>query len=399
MRILFLADGRSPTTRSWLSAVMAVGHEIHLISTYPCEAIPGLASQAFLPLAFSGVGRKSSDPDSRNQEQKNWIGRVISRFRKTFLWARYYLGPLSLPLTANKYRHLVHRIQPDIVHALRIPYEGMLAAYTPRAYTVAVSSWGNDFTLHAGKSLPMWLATRACIRRADGFTADCRRDLRLARLWGLQENIPAIFAPGSGGLDVASLEGLRQRQLIKHPVIINPRGIRPVYVMNDQFFQALPAVLREFPQAVIYCAAMKGEPDAEKWVRSLNLSSKNVRLLSPMPQKELWHIASQARVVVSPATHDGTPNSVLECMALGCLPVVGDIEPLREWITAGENGLLVDPLDPASIAAGIISALRDDELASRAAAINWQLAVTRADKLVTWPIVLDFYENLKRIPR
>jgi hypothetical protein len=45
--------------------------------------------------------------------------------------------------------------------------------------------------------------------------------------------------------------------------------------------------------------------------------------------------------VVSPAIHDGTPNSLLEGMACGCFPVAGDLESIREWITHGQNGLLV----------------------------------------------------------
>jgi glycosyltransferase involved in cell wall biosynthesis len=32
-------------------------------------------------------------------------------------------------------------------------------------------------------------------------------------------------------------------------------------------------------------------------------------------------------------------------MACGCYPVVGDIESLREWITPGVNGSLIDPGD------------------------------------------------------
>ena len=33
--------------------------------------------------------------------------------------------------TAGKYREIIESIKPDLIHALRIPYEGMLAAYTP----------------------------------------------------------------------------------------------------------------------------------------------------------------------------------------------------------------------------------------------------------------------------
>ena len=40
-------------------------------------------------------------------------------------------------------------------------------------------------------------------------------------------------------------------------------------------------------------------------------------------------------------------------MAIGCLPVCGDIESIREWITNGENGILVDPTDPYALAEAV----------------------------------------------
>ena len=50
---------------------------------------------------------------------------------------------------------------------------------------------------------------------------------------------------------------------------------------------------------------------------------------------------------------------ILEGMALGALPVAGDIESIREWITQGKNGLLFDPNDPRAVAAAILSALEN----------------------------------------
>ena len=247
----------------------------------------------------------------------------------------------------------MEKIQPDLVHALRIPYEGMIAGFTPVQYPVIVSSWGNDFTLHANKSPFMRRATQRAVRRADGFMADCQRDIRLAKEWGLREDVPAMFAPGSGGLDMEKIRQKLEKGIDREKAVINPRGIRPVYVLNDNFFLSLPAILNKYPGLPVYCAAMRNEPDAEKWIKILGLN-ENVQLLPGMPQDELWDFSLRSRVVVSPAIHDGTPNSVLESMALGCVPVVGDIETLREWITDGENGLLVDPHDPDAIAAGIL---------------------------------------------
>lgn len=396
MRILIIADGRSATTRSWIKGLVPYQDEIHLITTYPCGMIEGIQSLRFLPLAFSQVGRKqdaSEKPASISKNEKSIIGKTISRFRKAFLAARYTLGPLSLSFTTGKYREIIESIKPDLIHALRIPFEGMIAAYTPPQYPLIISTWGNDFTLHANKTPFMKNATQKAVQRADGFMADCQRDIRLAHDWGLRENIPTMFAPGSGGLDMELIRHKINIGVDREVAIINPRGIRPAYVRNDLFFESLPIILKEYPNLPIYNAAMLGEHDAENWKRTFNLPD-NVQLLPGMPQNQLWDYSLRSRVVVSAAIHDGTPNSVLESMALGCIPVVGDIESIREWIVDGENGLLVDPNNPSSIASGILRALEDDVLFSRAQQINSRLISEKADRAKVMPEVHAFYVKI-----
>jgi glycosyltransferase involved in cell wall biosynthesis len=66
-------------------------------------------------------------------------------------------------------------------------------------------------------------------------------------------------------------------------------------------------------------------------------------------------------------------------MACGCFPVAGDIESLREWITPGLNGLLIDPRDPQSLAEAILQALEDSDLRARAENHNTDLIAERAE--------------------
>ena len=87
-----------------------------------------------------------------------------------------------------------------------------------------------------------------------------------------------------------------------------------------------------------------------------------VTLLPTITQKEVADLYARSDVVVSPTEHDGTPNSVLEAMAAGVIPVVGDLPSLREWIEHMKNGILCDPLDPVNLAAGVRSALSEIDL-------------------------------------
>ncbi len=87
------------------------------------------------------------------------------------------------------------------------------------------------------------------------------------------------------------------------------------------------------------------------WVKTLGIE-KSVELLAPRPHAEMAEVYRSAQIIVSPSTHDGTPNTLLEGMACGCFPIAGDLESIREWITDGVNGLLVDPGDPSCIGGG-----------------------------------------------
>ena len=143
--------------------------------------------------------------------------------------------------------------------------------------------------------------------------------------------------------------------------MINPRGFRTGSVRQDTFFQALPLILERSPNITFACAAMAGQREALRWVERLRLEGK-VHLLPLLPQADLWELFARAAVTVSVSQHDGTPNSLLEAMALGAFPVAGDIESIREWITPGVNGLLVEPDKPQALAEAVLLALDNPDL-------------------------------------
>jgi len=389
MRILFIVDGRSPIALNWMRYFCEGKHEVHevhLVSTYPCEPELKLASFHMIPAAFGDLGKKGIG--ARAVGVKGLVRRVIPVGVRT--GARQWLGPLTLPRAAKSLRALVAQIQPDLVHAMRIPYEGMLAAlaigghgeggHTGRPLLVSV--WGNDFTLHASATPAMARLTRLALREADGLHTDCQRDLRLAHRWGYPEGKPSVVLPGGGGVqldvfyppeNIAKGSDPSQGSL----TVINPRGFR-AYVCNEAFFQAIPLVLKELPKARFICPAMAGEAQAQRWVEALGIG-RAVELLPQQTRPQMAGLFRRSQVAVSPSTHDGTPNTLLEAMACGCIPVAGDIESLREWINPGENGLLVDPRDPVAIAEAIQSALRDVSLRQRARESNTRLVAERAD--------------------
>jgi glycosyltransferase involved in cell wall biosynthesis len=112
---------------------------------------------------------------------------------------------------------------------------------------------------------------------------------------------------------------------------------------------------------------MRGWGDVE-------VSGNGVQWLGFVPDDELARLYRGARCVAYVSSYEGFGLPVLEAMACGAPVVAGRNEAAEE--VAGGAAVLVDPLDPNAIAAGLTEALdRRDELRARglerAKAFDW----------------------------
>jgi glycosyltransferase involved in cell wall biosynthesis len=381
MRLLFVADGRSPIAQNWIRYFVERGDEVYLASPFTCSMNFPLAGLEITPVAFSNTTntKKASGNTSHLGLQINHLSTI-----------RHFLGPLTISRSSQKLRGYIERINPDLVHAMRIPYEGMLAADAYTGVPLLISVWGNDFTLHAPSNWLMRHYTSWTMQVADALHADCQRDIRLGKQWGYKTTGPKLVTPGNGG--IRSDIFYPSARAVEEPIIFNPRGFR-TYVRNDIFFQAIPLVLAKRPDAKFICAAMAGEPQALRWVQRLNLTG-SVELLSPLEHSQMADVFRRSQVVVSPSVHDGTPNSLLEGMACGCFPVAGDLDSIREWITSGKNGLLTDATDPYKLADSLLEALENKDLRLTAAGLNKKMIAERAEYSRCMLQVAGFYRTI-----
>ena len=389
MRILFVADGRSPIAQNWIRYLAHPAElgdtrsadEVYLASTFACSLDFPLNGLEIVPVAFSAYKKATQRP-----------GTAPARTVGLRTAIRQWFGPITIRRASDRLRGFIARVKPDLVHAMRIPYEGMLAADAYTGIPLIVSVWGNDFTLHAPSTPLMSHYTHWTLQVADALHADCQRDIRLARKWGFGQGKPILVAPGNGGIrsDVFYPPG----KPVEEPVIVNPRGFRP-YVRNDIFFKAIPLVLEKQPTAKFNFALMAGESQALEWIKELSID-RAVELLPPMTHSKMGEVFRRAQIVASPSIHDGTPNSLLEGIACGCFPVAGDLESIREWITPGENGLLFDSTDPRSIANAILIAIENKNLRAKAAGLNREMITARAEYEMNMQRAEEFYRKAVR---
>jgi len=379
MRLLFVVDARSPIAMNWIRHFVERGEdEIYIASTFAANLDVSIKRLEVIPVAFSSVKKPGQRPGTGSSRTLGLRTKI-----------RQWFGPLTIRRAAPRLRAFIEEVKPDLVHAMRIPYEGMLAADACTGVPLIVSIWGNDFTLHGPSTPIMRHYTRWSMEVADALHADCHRDIRLAHEWGFENKKPDFVAPGNGGIRTDVFYPLEMP--VGEPVILNPRGIRQ-YVRNDSFFQAIPLVLKKHPNAKFICTSMAGEGQAIQWTKELKIEHA-VELLPPMPNTEMANVYRRAQILVSPSIHDGTPNTLLESMACGCFPTAGDLESIREWITPNENGLLFDSTNSQSITDAIIHAIENKSLREKAAGLNQEIIATRAEYESNMVRVEEFYKR------
>ena len=302
---------------------------------------------------------------------------------------RQVLGPVMAPINGRRIRRAVERAKPDVVHGLRIPHEATAAMVAcPPGVPLTVSIWGNDLTHQAPASRLGGRATRRVLARTDLLFADCQRDIDLAETWGLRLTTPTAVLPGGGGVDLARVArehrklGSQFGDLLgpDHRVIVNARGARP-YVRNEVLLAALSLLEAELdPRVRVVFIDSAHDGTLCRVIEHHRLSNKII-VMGKCSPGDVLSLFCRAEVSVSITDQDGTPNSLLEAMAAGAIPVCSDLPSIREWIEPGRNGFLAAFSDPLAVADALRLALGlSDAERSAIKSENRRIIAARAER-------------------
>lgn len=366
MRLCFIANPESIHTRRWLRYFAERGHEVHLIGEHPTRYIP-----------VQGVTLHD-------------LTRQVN-VRKV----RYLAWAVAV-------RRLVRQIQPDILHAHQVASAGWLgiaAGWHP----LIVTAWGSDLLLGARRSRVQRLLARWVLRRADYVTCVSEELARQACslgadprrvevvLWGVDIDLFRPAAP-----DAALRE---QIGLGEGPVVLSLRALRSLYNPLD-IARAIPLVLAQVPAAQFIVRTYSYDSALLAQFRALVQQAKAsaaVHYVGDLSDDQaIASLYRLADVGISVPSSDGTPQSVLEAMACGVVPVVSDLPSLRPWIRPGESGLLVPVGDVRALAAAIVRLLQDEPLRRQMRDRGVELINQRVASAVSMQHVEFIYLRLAR---
>jgi len=129
--------------------------------------------------------------------------------------------------------------------------------------------------------------------------------------------------------------------------------------------KAAQSILNEYPDArfmIVGDGPLRGQ--LEQQARSLGI---NAAVIFAGYQADVAGFLGASDLFVLPSLREGTPNALLEAMALAKPVVVSRVGGVPEIVQDGETGFLVPPQDPDSVAQAVLALMRDS---NRAAAMG-----------------------------
>lgn len=314
MRVLLYADFRSPTARGWAEGLRGAGIEVRCVSSERVDD----SFPAIQPLGAVSRLRQMAvrARDEAVIPPRDLIGRELRP-------SENLEAALALVRTHGRRRLLAKQRKlwsPDLVHALRLPYEGLTVLGIDLKIPLVVSTWGQDFVPQSENSpiLKQWI--RRSLAKADGIQYDAPVDLQRALSFGLRAGTPDLYAAGNFGIDTELFSPSAATRVRGH--IVFPRG-RAESANGRGFIRAVE-LLQHRSDLRFTAIGLRGISYAEKAASSPSLKNR-LLLTSRLPRNAFAKVLSTADVMVSPTFSDGTPNSILEALACGVTVVAANI--------------------------------------------------------------------------
>ena len=313
LNLCFVGPAASVNVRRWVDWFVRRGHICTVMTVEPVADSDTVGFHQ-RTLVYGRVGRK--------------IGRLVS---------------------AMHLAQAVTRMKPDVVHAhyVRGLAWGLLGVSARR---MIVTPWGSDVLVEQGAFREWYsrdLTTRLLKRAALVTTHSAYMESRVRRLIPKQQAIVRVgwgvnlerFRPG---LDATTV---RRRWKIddQQPVIFSPRLAQPLY-NHDLVIKALPAVRRHVPNVLLVITEHFADPEYLRNLQRLAARleiTDHVRFIGEAEYEDMPYWFNAAAAVVMVPSSDGMPNSLLETIACGAVPVLNRLPQYEELIHDKVNGRYV----------------------------------------------------------
>ena len=312
-------------------------------------------------------------------------------------------GKLTEKIWRKRLIEILNDFRPEIVHSLGINQDWrnlclpILDQKMKGTLTVPwiYSSWGTDLTFYADLSPQNKYYVKAIVQSVDYFISECKRDYEIAIQYGFRGKFLG-FLPAFGGINMNKMRRHRKEGSvsIRNNIYIKGRGTEDPVGRAPMILDAVEKLHSFLSTYQIYIG--QGTPSIIKKANELKKKyGLHIHILpfAENPEDVLNYIGS-SRIFISITANDGLPASLVEAMALGAFPIFSNLPSISEWITHGENGYLIDLNKPEKLAEYIQQALEDDDLVTRADAINTRIVQESLEYSQIRKKVISLYQRV-----
>ena len=294
---------------------------------------------------------------------------------------RARFGKASYGLSAIQVRTRVHDMNPHVVVGYHITSYGFVATTVGFHPLVTIAAGGDILPEQYGSPLRSWALPRVAR------WVMSKSDLTFSWAEHLTERLIALGAsPGQvvtmpRGIDVNTFVQSRGRHHTGgEPIrIITTRSLKRLYA-TDILIRALARINELHGPSTV--TTILGEGPERQSLEALRDSmglNGSIYFTGAIANVEVARFLHRNDIYVSVARSDGVSASLLEAMSAGLVPIVSDIPANRQWISHGNNGLLVAPNDVQALSEAIIRIATDHDLHLRCRSTNPVLVESQAN--------------------
>jgi hypothetical protein len=287
-------------------------------------------------------------------------------------------------------RLFINKYSPSVVHALELQNAGYLALKAleknkPKDLKLIVTNWGSDifwfqrFPKHRAK-------LQALLKLADAYSAECHRDVALARELGFTgEALPVI--PNAGGFSKADLS----MPLLPPDkrLTIALKGYHGWVGRAKVSLEAVREMAEELGdyKFVVYSANRSVIKLARKVAKETGLDI-TAHAKGALSHQQVLELFSRSKIYVGLSESDGISTSMLEAMAMGAIPVQTSTACCDEWFR--DSGVAVREITVDAVKTAIMQglALADNPVNTKQ---NRETIELKANAEVVQKIALTFY--------
>jgi len=374
LKILFVCFPYSVHAARWTRLLEDAGHDIHVFPSQPNHHLHG----EFRDITFWPVPGLAFD--------------IADRPIRTGKLLETPASDLEARLAA-----VMAVGQFDIVHSLEFQHAGYLTLKALarlqdwRPIWIA-TNYGSDISL-LGRAPEHAVRIREILSRCDYYSAECQRDVALAREFGLCKPVFTV-CPNSGGIDMELASRLRTAGPTSARRVIAVKGyqhfagraltaLQAIDLVREHLHDYRVCIFSPFPE-------VRQEAERLRSQRGIDVECLPERV----PHEDILRLHGRARVSIAISVGDGISTALLEAMAMGSFPIQTCTACADEWIIDGKSGFIVRPDELEQIAARLLRALTEDGLVDNAASLNFDRIFASASREVVAAQVRAAYAQI-----